>query len=62
MLTIKMVINKLKPKKSDKVSRQYILYLIQTGRLPAFRYGREWLIKEEDFERFVKRYGYELRD
>lgn len=37
------------------VSRQRVLALIQTDRLPATKVGRDWLILPSDLENFEKR-------
>ena len=37
------------------VTPQRILALIKNGRLPAIKFGRDWLIAMQDLEKFEKR-------
>jgi excisionase family DNA binding protein len=37
------------------VNRQWIWRLVQAGRLPAIRYGRDWLIAEADLAQLPPR-------
>lgn len=48
MLTTKEVAEKL------KVTQKTIRNLIESGELPAYRFGRDYRIKEEDFEEYLK--------
>lgn len=48
MLTTKEVAEKL------KVTQKTIRNLIESGELPAYRFGRDYRIKEEDFEEYIK--------
>lgn len=35
-----------------KVSKTVVWRQIQAGRLPATKFGRDWLVRQEDFEAF----------
>jgi len=37
------------------VTSQRVLALIRGGRLPAIKFGRDWLIARQDLEKFEKR-------
>ena len=47
MLTTKEVAEKL------KVTQKTIRNLIESGELPAYRFGRDYRIKEEDFDEYI---------
>lgn len=36
------------------VSKTVVWRQIQAGRLPATKFGRDWLVRQEDFEAFSK--------
>ena len=47
MLTTKEVAERL------KVTQKTIRNLIESGELPAYRFGRDYRINEEDFEEYI---------